>query len=153
MIKGLDHTALSVSSLEKSLAFYKGILGFELIRTIECAPEMRLGEVVGIPGCSAKIAHLQKGAMMLELFEYVKPRGRKIPENKTQADNGWSHLGFTSTDVRADFADLKGKGVSFIGNPVEFRPDVWIVYFHGPDGEVCELRQTPEAVLVCQHAE
>jgi len=27
---------------------------------------------------------------------------------------------------------------------VEFRPGVWIVYFHGPDGEVCELRQVPQ---------
>jgi len=27
---------------------------------------------------------------------------------------------------------------------VEFRPDVWVAYFYGPDGEVCEIRQKPE---------
>jgi hypothetical protein len=32
--------------------------------------------------------------------------------------------------------------VRFLGKPVEFRPGVWIFYFFGPDGEVCEMRQT-----------
>ena len=142
MITGIDHCALSVSSLERSIAFYRDILGFKLIRTLECPPESKLGGVVGLPGCAARIAHLQSGALMLELFEYEKPRGRRIDADRTQADNGWSHLGFTSDDVRKDFKDLSRQGVKFIGEPVEFRPDVWIVYFYGPDGEVCELRQT-----------
>ena len=53
-----------------------------------------------------------------------------------------THIGFVSTDVRADYARLKGQGVTFFGEPVEFRPGVWVVYFYGPDGEVCELRQS-----------
>jgi catechol 2,3-dioxygenase-like lactoylglutathione lyase family enzyme len=143
MITGIDHCALSVSDLERSIAFYRDIIGFELIRTLECPPESKLGGVVGLPNCDARIAHLKKGSMMLELFEYRQPRGDRLPADRTQADNGWSHLGFTSTDVRGDFADLSRQGVKFIGEPVEFRPEVWIVYFYGPDGEVCELRQTP----------
>ena len=38
----------------------------------------------------------------------------------------------------------RGVRVEFISEPVEFRPGVWIVYFCGPDGEVCELRETPD---------
>ena len=53
------------------------------------------------------------------------------------------HLGFTSLDVRAEYSRLRKMGVTFFGEPLEFRPDVWIVYFYGPDGEVCELRETP----------
>ena len=36
---------------------------------------------------------------------------------------------------------MKARGVEFLSRPVEFRPEVWIVYFYGPDGEVGELRQ------------
>ena len=33
-------------------------------------------------------------------------------------------------------------GVRTFGDPVEFRPGVGLFYFYGPDGEVCELRQS-----------
>ena len=35
------------------------------------------------------------------------------------------------------FERLKKQGVRFFGEPFEFRSGVWIVYFYGPDGEVC----------------
>ncbi len=142
MIKGLEHTALSVADLERSVAFYRDVLGLRVIRIIECGPETRLGDVTNMLGCRARIAHLESGLNMLELFEYQKPRGKKIAQDYKQADQGLIHLGFTSTDVRADYQRLKNLGVRFFSEPVEFRPDVWIVYFYGPDNEVCELRQT-----------
>lgn len=143
MIIGLDHAALSVADLDRSLAFYRDVLGLELIRILECPPSTHLDEVVGMPGCTARIAHLRGGRTMFELFEYRQPRGRPIPDGRRQADLGWNHAGFTSSDVRGDYARLKAAGVQFIRAPLEFRPGVWICYFYGPDGEVCELRETP----------
>lgn len=146
MIKGIEHVGLSVADLERSLAFYRDLLGFELLRVLDCAPEGDLGTVVGMPGCRARVAHLLLGGRMLELFEYAEPRGRVQADNACQADHGWIHTGLTSTDTRADYAQLREHGVEFLSEPVEFRPDVWIVYFKGPDDEVVELRQTPGGV-------
>lgn len=142
MLKGIEHVGLSVSDLDRSIAFYCDILGLKLDRVIECGIEMRLGDVVGMPDCTARITHLQSKKYMLELFEYTNPRGKPIPENTRQADNGFIHIGFTTTDMHADYARLKEQGVTFFNKPVEFRPGVWVVYFYGPDGEVVELRQT-----------
>ena len=142
MIQSLDHPALSVADLESSLAFYRDLLGFSVVRIIESPPSMRLGDVVGLPGCAARIANLQLGGTMLELLEYQSPRGRVIPADRTQAAQGFSHIGLRSTDTRADHDRLRAHGVKFIHEPIEFRPGVWIAYFLGPDGEVCELRQT-----------
>lgn len=142
MNRGLEHVGLSVSDLDRSLAFYRDVLGFEVERIIEPSADLPLGEVVGMPGCLARIAHLQSEKGMLELFEYQRPRGRSIPEDRTQADKGFIHIGFTSADARAEYRELKEQGVRFISEPVEFRPGVWIFYFYGPDGEVCEMRQT-----------
>ena len=139
----LEHVALSVADLERSIAFYRDVIGLEVVRIIECPPEMGLGDITGMPGCRARIAHLQSGGAMLELFEYQDPRGRPLPPERRQADHGLIHLGFTSLDVRAEYSRLRKMGVTFFGEPLEFRPDVWIVYFYGPDGEVCELRETP----------
>ena len=142
MISGLEHVALSVSNLDRSLEFYTKAMGLELARVIECPPEMGLGNVAGMPGCSARIAHLQSANVMLELFEYHDPEGRPIPMDRKQADIGLIHIGFSSTDARGDYKRLKEQGVEFFSDPIEFRPGVWLFYFRGPDGEVCELRET-----------
>jgi len=141
MIRGLEHIGLSVSNIERSVQFYCNNFGFKVERTIECGSDMHLGDVVGMPDCVARIAHLQSEKCMLELFEYTYPRGKPIPKDAKQADHGYIHIGFTTSDMKADYALLKKEGVKFFNEPVEFRPGVWVVYFFGPDGEVCELRQ------------
>lgn len=142
MINGLEHVALSVADLDRSIAFYRDVIGLEVIRIIKCGQEMPLGEVTNMPGCIASIAHLQSGPNMLELFEYKQPHGRKISHDRKQADYGLIHLGFTSTDVRNDYKRFKELGIKTFSDPIEFRTGVWLFYFYGPDGEVCELRQT-----------
>lgn len=137
----LEHIALSVSDLDQSIGFYRDLLGMEVVEIIECPPEQGLGDVVGIPGCSARIAKLKSGQTILELFEYLKPRGRQIPPDYTQADKGLTHLGFASSDIHSDYKKLREHGVKFYNEPIEYRPNVWNVYFYGPDGETCEIRQ------------
>lgn len=138
----LQHIALSVADIERSIAFYRDVLGLELVERIECPADSRLGEVVGLPGCSARIAKLRSGSVLLELFEYQAPRGETVDPRRTQADHGLSHLGFTSRNIHDDFERLKQHGVRFYSPPIEYRTGVWNAYFYGPDGETCELRQS-----------
>lgn len=140
MITQLEHTALSVAHLDRSLAFYRNILGFQLVRIIEPRDDTLLATITGLPEARARIAHLQLGNQMLELFQYLQPRGQAAA--RTQADYGFNHIGFRTDDARGDYRRLQGLGVEFLSAPVEFRPGVWVAYFRGPDGEVCELRQT-----------
>ena len=134
--------ALSVAAMDRSLVVYRDLLGLELSRIIEPREDPKLGTITGMPGARARIAHLRLGENMLELFQYMTPCGRPLPKEHRQADHGFIHAGFRSSDVRDDYRRLREKGVHFISEPVEFRPGVWVVYFRGPDGEVCELRQT-----------
>lgn len=143
MAPPIEHVALSVSDLDRSIAFYRENFDFEVRHVIDSPPEKRLGDIVGMPGASARIAHLYCGEFMLELFEYRDPRGRPEPADRTQADHGLIHIGFRSRDIHADVRRLRERGVAFFGDPVEYRPGVWVVYFHGPDREVLELRQLP----------
>ena len=143
MITALEHVALSVRDMDTSLAFYRDTLGMSVLRELE--PGVggeKLGVITGMPNCRARIAHLDLGGTMLELFQYLEPEGHSQPVDRRQADHGFIHLGLTSTDTVADYERLQALGVEFISEPLEFRPGVWIVYFRGPDGEVCELRQS-----------
>jgi len=144
MINGLDHVALSVSDLDRSLKFYCDLLGMKLKRVIEPKDGKGLDTITQMPDCRARIAHLVSGDVMLELFEYQHPRGKPLPMEHKQADKGIVHLGLRSTNVLEDYERLRALDVYFLSEPVEFRAGVWVVYFYGPDGEACELRQTDD---------
>jgi catechol 2,3-dioxygenase-like lactoylglutathione lyase family enzyme len=137
----LGHVGLSVSDLDRSIAFYCDLLGFELLRIIDCPPESKLGEVLNIPGACARLAHLASDDAVLELLEYKHPEGKVIPQEYTLADIGFSHICITSEDITSDYLMLKYHGVQFYTEPIEYRQGVWMAYFYGPDGETCELRQ------------
>lgn len=127
--------------MDRSVAFYRDVLGFRVRRILEPREDPRLGVITGMPGARARIAHLVMGNNMLELFEYIEPSAKSLARDRSQADKGFIHMGVRSDDVRGDYVRLRERGVEFISEPIEFRPGVWVVYFRGPDGEVVELRQ------------
>ena len=137
----VHHVGLSVSSLERSIAFYRDLLGFELVRIIECPAEGNLGRVAALPGACARLAQLALGDETLELAEYEHPEGRPVAPDHTLADIGFSHICLASDDIAADYVRLLDRGVRFYTDPIEYRPGVHMAYFYGPDGETCELRQ------------
>jgi catechol 2,3-dioxygenase-like lactoylglutathione lyase family enzyme len=143
MIQRLGHVALGVADLDRSLEFYRDFLGMEVIMKLDIDDE-RIGRVIGVAGAKCKIVHLKKGETVLELFHYYEPEGENKARSLSQVDHGLIHIGFRVNDFHTHVAQLRKRNVEFLGEPVEFRPDVWIVYFRGPDGEVCELRQVPE---------
>ena len=100
----------------------------------------RIARVTGVPGAQCRIVHLKLGATVLELFEYSQPAGEKYAAQMQQCDRGLIHIGFEVHDFHNVVERFRRAGVPQLGEPVEFRPGVWIGYFRGPDGETCELR-------------
>ena len=142
MIYSLGHAALSVKNMERSLKFYRDLLGMRVIMDLDVS-DNRMAKVTAMPEAKCRIVHLKLGNMVLELFEYSKPTGKDIASVMRQCDRGFTHIGFEVTDFHKHVAELKSENVEFLGEPVEFRPGVWVIYFRGPNGEVCELREQP----------
>jgi len=143
-IPSLGHVGLSVSNMQRSLEFYRDMMGMEVVLELDIADD-RLARVVGVPGAKSKITHLRLGDGVLELFEYYDPAGENKARNMRQRDHGIVHMGFEVNDFHRRTESLRQHGVEFVGEPVEFRPGVWVLYFYGPDGEVCELRDVSKA--------
>lgn len=143
-IPGLGHVGLSVNNMQRSLEFYRDIMGMEVTLELDISDD-RQARVIGVPGTKCRIAHLKLGDGVLELFEYYEPSGENKARMMWQYDHGIVHIGFEVDDFRQRADHLKSKGVEFLGEPVEFRPGVWVLYFKGPDGEICELHDISEA--------
>ena len=82
MVLSVWHTSWTVSDLERSIAFYRDLMGFELLRR-----RVRTGSfietVVGFPGAELHIAAMRlprapdtASQHHLELIQYVSPKGR-----------------------------------------------------------------------------
>ena len=143
MIKSMSHAGLSVTNMARSLAFYRDCLGMQVLMELDIADD-RIARVVGIPGAKCRIVHLKLGETVLELFEYSHPRGEPFAPRMRQCDIGFSHVGFEVNDIHTHLREIKARGLEMLGEAVEFRPNVWVAYFRGPDGEVVEFRQHPE---------
>src|SRR5439155_9320505 len=76
-IIGADHTGITVSNLEWSLAFWRDVLGFEISHTAHQTSDLAR-EITGVEGAEIKLAVLKTpGGHKIELLEYIAPADRK----------------------------------------------------------------------------
>jgi|YNPNPStandDraft_1061719.scaffolds.fasta_scaffold11663_6 catechol 2,3-dioxygenase-like lactoylglutathione lyase family enzyme len=139
MFKRMDHVAMSVKDMDKCIAFYRDIIGFEKVFDREF--DVQMGKLIGVEGTKVRIVHMQFGDNKLELFKYEYPQGREPRPDALQSDYGLTHIGFLVEDFQATYQYLLERGVKFLGEPVEIRPGVFVAYFHGAEYEVCEIRE------------
>lgn len=146
-ITGAHHTSYTVSNLERSLEFYVGLLGCEVIWQRENRDQY-FRDIVGYPESVAQMAMLSVpgSSHAIELIEYVVPRG--ITADVRTKNVGSSHMAFFVEDLRAAYEELCAAGVKFRSPPVEISAGAnrgaWAVYMTDPDGITMELFQPPK---------
>jgi catechol 2,3-dioxygenase-like lactoylglutathione lyase family enzyme len=142
------HTGFTVSDIERSIVFYRDVLGLELIkRQTGTAPY--LATVTGFAGVRLEAAFLQPaaGGSVLELLQYVSHPASATDRATNRPGN--AHLCFKVDDLRSACAELKRRGVTLISEPTEITSGAhaggWAVYLRDPDGFTVELYQGPSA--------
>jgi len=135
----MDHVGVSVKNIEKAISFYSDVVGMEKVMDREF--DSPLARIIGIEGAKARVVHMKLGDSVIELFDYKHPKGREPPADQNQSDYGLIHIGLAVENFEETYKDLKTRGVTFLGQPVEIRPGVFVAYFRGAESEVCEMRE------------
>ena len=142
----LDHVSVTVSNMERSLAFYCDLLGLKEVERHRLEGET-ISKMAGKPGVIMEVVRLEAPetpGVMLDLQQYVAPEG-KVSDAQL-GDVAHSHLCFGVPDVWGTYRDLKAGGVEFVSEPVSFDLEwgiVYVVFFKDPDGFILELMQVP----------
>jgi len=143
-----DHTGITVSSLERSLAFWRDVLGFELSHTAHQTGELAQ-EITGVTGAEIKLAVLKTpGGHKIELLEYLAPPDRKHADVRP-CDVGHVHVALLVDDLDAILEKIAGSDWKAAGKPQTLKtgPNAGkrVVYMRDPDGTTIEFMQPPSA--------
>ena len=138
---------ITVSDLDRSLAFYRDLLDGEVVVDTRVASD-GLAEVVAVPDSVLHLVLIQLGNTVLELIQYDEAPGK--PHVIGNNDVGAMHVAFAVDDIQAAYVDLSARGVQFNAPPYTFTAadsasiaGVTIAYFRDPDGVQLELVQMP----------
>ena len=160
MLFGVDHFAFAVSDLERSVEFYRDLLGLEFVLR-RVWDEEYAQKMVGIPDAVLDIALLklpgdkgspltdegkfapEQGDILLELIEYQYPKGSPVESHVYTPGN--AHICFLDNDIDALYERLRDAGVDFISEPlvVVAGPNEGkkAVYLRDPDGIIVQVIQ------------
>ena len=142
-VTGIDHASVSCADLDRSLRFYGELLGLSLRARGEA--EGAEFEVSGISEPRVRWADLLlPGGHVLELIEYVRPRGQ--PARSSPNDPGATHISLRVADADAAHRRLREAAVPVRGEPVTIETTgAWrgarVFYCADPDGVTIEVIQ------------
>ncbi len=144
-ILAADHTGITVTNLERSLAFWRDVLGFELSHRPHQTGQLA-SEITGVPGAEISIAVLKGYGHKIELLEYLAPADRKrvVPQ---PCDVGSVHVAFVVDDLDALLTTIEGSGWKAAGEPqtLSAGPNAGkrVIYVRDPDGTTIEFMERP----------
>ena len=143
-IVSADHTGITVSNLERSLVFWRDVLGFEFSHTAHQKGELAQ-EITGVEGAEIKLAVLRApGGHKIELLEYLAPAYRKRADIRP-CDVGSLHVALLVHDLDSVLERIATSDWKAAGKPQRLQsgPNAGkrVVYMRDPDGTTIELIQ------------
>jgi catechol 2,3-dioxygenase-like lactoylglutathione lyase family enzyme len=146
-VVGVHHTSRSVGDMDRSLRFYRDLLGMEVLVDTEMSGEM-LEREVALEGARLRLVELGTGGeTMLELLQYHEPPPRADDDELRPCDVGAYHFALTVDDIHAFYEKLREAGVEFTCPPQEVDAGYFAghrtVYCYDPDHLIVELWQVP----------
>lgn len=125
------HVAISVADLDKSIAWYRDMLGFEEV--------IRMDQ--GVTADKMTIGHIRRGNCYIELFQVEG--SKPLPEYRRDPNadfkvQGLKHFALQVSDAKAAVKELKAKGVEIAFGPVD-TPEICFVFIRDNSGNAFEL--------------
>ena len=148
MVERIYHVGLTVSDLDRSIAFYRDILGLEFQGEIFMAGE-ETDRLFRMKDTKARVAYLNGSkaieAPPIELIQFVDNKVKKVKGNLFTTSI--SEVCFYTDDIDSVYKTLIENHVECLSEPqyFDFRADGFgesrAFYFRDPDGIILEMMQ------------
>ena len=148
-VVAVDSVGVTVADMERSLAFYRDVLGFQPVSDLEVSGD-EWERFQGVFGLRMRVVRLRLGDEALELTEYLAPAGRPIPADARSNDRWFQHVAIIVSDMDRAYKQLRDHRVAHASPAPQRLPDwnpaaggIRAFYFKDPDGHPLEVLQFP----------
>ncbi len=145
-IVDLHHASFTVADMQRSLHFYRDLLGMEFMfeRDVDGG---YIADIVAYQNLKMKVVLLMGGGEKLELIQYISPAGTAV--NPDSKNPGTAHLAFVVDDAFEWHKKLTDAGVKIRSpQPVLItmgaHKDWHAFYLYDPDGISLEFMEPPK---------
>ena len=149
LVKSVDAVGMTVSDMDRSAEFFSKVLSFEKVSDIEVAGS-EYERLQGVFGARMRIVRMRLGDEIIELTEYLAPRGRPIPADSRSNDRWFQHIAIVVSDMDKAYQELRAHKVHHTSTSPQRLPDwnkaaagIKAFYFKDPDGHNLELIYFP----------
>ena len=116
----MEHVVIVAKDREKSVRFYRDILGLKVIFDNVLEGE-QLDQIVRLSRAKLNVYLLGKenvNAGKVEIIQYLSHEGRPLPKDTSLSDCGLRFISFRVDDMDKAYSLLRGKGIEFLSEPI-----------------------------------
>lgn len=140
MITGIHHVAISTPDIDRLMAFYRDVIGFEVVYDGGWdEPIAAIDAMMELDNVISRVVMMRTGTGFLELFQFSSPEPQPGDPRRPVINHGITHLALNVTDAKAEYERLKAAGMAFHCPPIESGMPVTGSYGRDPDGNVIEI--------------
>lgn len=126
-VVGFRHVGIITKDIDKSLVFYRDILGLEVIQEFEDSSDY-INEITNLKNATAHFIKLKMDdGNVLELLEY--PTHRTDPYNVSIINVGLPHIALRVEDADFTYEHLLSKNITVLSKPILSSEGIAKVFF------------------------
>lgn len=148
-VVSVERVGLTVSDADRAVEFFSKVLSFEKVSDVEVAGS-EYERLQGVFGLRMRVVRMKLGDEVIELTEYLTPKGRPIPVDSRSNDHWFQHLAVITSDMDKAYAWLRKNKVQHASTAPQRLPEtikaaagIRAFYFKDPDGHPLEILQFP----------
>lgn len=142
-LQRLSHIGIAVSDLERSVRFYRDLLGFTWEHELQVVGEPS-DTLLRLKGSDLRAVYLQRDGVRIELLYFATPPAPERPQ-RVMNELGLTHLSFRVAALDEVLAGLRADGQRVLDETIIRFPDFGVAacFVTDPDGQLIELVQSP----------
>lgn len=140
---------ITVRDMNRSMEFFQNVLDFEKISDFQIKGDP-YDHLFGIEKSKIRIVRMRLGQEVIELMEFLYPKGRPVPKNSKSNDLWFQHIAIVVADMEKAFQKLKKHNVRHVSPSPQTLPKwnktaggIKAFYFQDPDGHNLEIIYFP----------
>lgn len=149
LVKAVGAVGMTVADMDRSVEFYSDVLSFEKVSDVEVTGS-DYERLQGVFGLRMRVVRLRLGDELIELTEYLAPKGRPIPVDSRSHDRWFQHVAIIVSDMDRAYRWLRQHKVQHASTGPQRLPDwnknaggIEAFYFRDPDGHHLEILHFP----------